>query len=154
MKGKIGRAAALLAATLLGACSGGPPTPVEIDTRHDTCSSCRMAISGLHFAAQVVAPSEEPRLFDDLGCLRDWLNGGASVPRGARAWVADHRTLEWVPAARAVYARVPGLATPMASELAAWSDAASRDADPDAAGGRELGLAEVFGSALPPGDRP
>jgi copper chaperone NosL len=45
----------------------------------------------------------------------------------------------------AVYTEVASLATPMGSHLIAHADAASRDADPDAKGGRPRTPAEVFG---------
>jgi copper chaperone NosL len=144
----------LLAMFLLGSCGGGPAAPVEIDTRNDACAWCRMAISDPRFAAQVVAPAEEPKLFDDLGCLRSWLRGGAPLPSGAAAWVADHRTRGWVLATEAVYAEVPGLATPMASGLVAWSDETSKASDPDSAGGASRTEAEIFGGSLPSGSRP
>jgi copper chaperone NosL len=143
---KAGAAAALLA---LAACSRGPPEPAVLDTRTEACAHCRMAVSDARFAAQVVAPREEPRFFDDVGCLRDDLRE-RRPPVGAVAWVADHRTKAWVRASVAVYARVPGLATPMGSHLVAHADAASRAADRDAAAGTPLTAAEVFGPAGPP----
>jgi copper chaperone NosL len=112
-----------------------------------------MAVSDPRFAAQLVAPSEEPRFFDDIGCLRDYLAATRSRSQGGAAFVADHRTKAWVPAARAAYTRVPALETPMGSHVIAHADAASRDADPDAAGGSPLTPAEVFGPAGPPGGR-
>lgn len=139
-----------LALALLAGCASGPPAPAELDTRTEACRSCRMAVSEARFAAQIVAPAEEPRFFDDLGCLRDFLRAGG-VPAGSAAYVADHRTREWVDAARAVYTRVPGLPTPMGSHLVAHADATSRDADPLARGGSALGAADVFGDGLPPG---
>lgn len=145
------RAAAGLLA--LVACSRGPVGPAPLDPRVETCASCRMAVSDARFAAQLDAPSEEPRFFDDVGCLRDWL-AAHPRPRGAVAWVADHRTRAWVRAARAVYGEAPGVATPMASHLLAFADAASRAADPDAAGARPLGPRDVFGPAGPPDGAP
>jgi copper chaperone NosL len=109
-----------------------------------------MAVSDARFAAQLVAPREEPRFFDDLGCLRDFL-ASSRAPRGAVAWVADHRTGAWVRAASAAYARVPGLATPMGSQLVAHQDAASRAADRAAAGGTPLDARAVFGAPPPDG---
>ena len=131
-----GAAPLLFAAGLLalGACGGGPLGPAELDTRNDPCSWCRMGVSDRRFAAQLVAPSEEPRFFDDIGCLASYLKG-RTPPTGAVAFVADHRTKSWVPASGAVYTRVGGIATPMGSHLVAHADAASRDADPDARGG-------------------
>jgi len=58
-------------ALALTACTRGPAHPGTLDTRNDACAHCRMAVSDPRFAAQLAAPGEEPRFFDDLGCLRD-----------------------------------------------------------------------------------
>ena len=68
------------------------------------------------------------------------------APRGATAFVADHRTKAWVRADRAVYTRVPGLETPMGSHVIAHADAASRDADPAAKTGQPVSASELFGN--------
>jgi copper chaperone NosL len=129
------RRGSALGLLLLAACaSGGPPPPAALDTANETCRSCRMAVSDPGFAAQIVAPGEEPRFFDDVGCLRDFFASARELPAGATAYVADHRTRVWVAAAAAVYTRVPGLETPMGSHLIAHADAASRDRDPLAKG--------------------
>jgi copper chaperone NosL len=142
----------LAALTLLVvACDGGAPRPAELDTRHESCRFCRMTVSERPFAAQVVAPGEEPVFFDDLGCLRDFLGSGGTLPPGAVAFVADHRTAEWVPGATALFTAVPTLQTPMASHLVAHAGAASRDADPAAAGGRPVDAAAIFGPGGAPG---
>ncbi len=140
--------AALLAVTA-AACDRAP-RPAPLDTRNEACASCRMAVSNARFAAQVVAPGELPRFFDDLGCLADWLHRHGSSAQSV-AFVADHRTKAWVRADRAVYTRVPGLETPMASHLIAHADAASRERDPDAKAGLPVGSSELFGD---PGTRP
>jgi copper chaperone NosL len=137
--------AAALAAAALG-CAKGPPEPAALDPLSTACRHCRMVVSEPRLAAQIVAPGEEPVFFDDLGCLRDHLAGGAALPARAAVFVADHRTGDWVPAGRAVYTRVPGLATPMASHLIAHADEASRAADPEAAGGVPVAAAEVAGT--------
>ena len=136
-----------LAWILLAGCSSAQQ-PAQVDTRNDACTYCRMSVSDVRFAAQIVAPGEEPRFFDDIGCVRDYLNKTA-VPKGAMAYVADHRTRNWVPAAKAVYVRNEQVNTPMVSHLIAFADAASRDADREGQGTR-LTVADVFGSAGPP----
>ncbi|MEW6337758.1 MAG: nitrous oxide reductase accessory protein NosL [Acidobacteriota bacterium] len=148
------RAAGLLAlAVLAGACSG-PVAPAVLDPRHDACAWCRMTVSDPRFAAQLAAPGEEPLFFDDIGCMVAYLRGARDVPTGAAAFVADHRTRAWVPAARALFSRVPSLQTPMDSHLLAHTDAASRDADPQAVGGEEMSVAAVFRPAPIPGGEP
>jgi copper chaperone NosL len=113
-----------------------------------------MAASDARFAAQLVAPAEEPRFFDDIGCLRSWLAQQTTRPRGAVAYVADHRTKAWVRADLAVYTKAEGVETPMSSHVIAHADAASRDADPDARAGTPLAVAELLGpSGVPDGRR-
>jgi len=127
------------------ACAKGPPPPAPLDTGNDTCRFCRMAVSDRHFAAQLVAPSEEATFFDDIGCLRDFLKQQGSLPPGTVAYVADHRTGEWVAAAQALYTKSPGVATPMGNGLIAHRDAASRDRDQAAQGGTPVHAADVLG---------
>lgn len=145
---------AAMALVFFAACSRGPAPPVVLDTRNDRCGWCRMAVSDARFAAQLVSPSEEPRIFDDIGCLATFLKSGGAPARGQIAYVADHRTKAWVRAAAAVYAKKPGLATPMGSGLVAHADAASRDVDADAAGGAPIPMRDVFGpNGVPDGGR-
>ena len=140
----------LLVVLLVAACAGREPEPAALDTRNEQCASCRMAVSNARFAAQLVAPGEIPRFFDDVGCLGDFVRAGR-VPAGALGYAADHRTKVWVRASRAVYTRVPGLETPMGSHVIAHADSGSRDQDPDARGGSPVTVAELFGPAGAPG---
>jgi copper chaperone NosL len=111
-------------------------------------------VSDAHFAAQLVAPSEKPRFFDDIGCLATFLKSGGAPAKGQVAYVADHRTKQWVPAASAIYTKKPTLATPMSSGILAHADPPSRDADSDAAGGTSLTVRDLFGPAgVPEGGR-
>lgn len=143
------RAPLLAFLTVLAAgCGGGPPRPAELDTRNEACAFCRMKVSDARFASQLVAPGELPLFFDDLGCLSGHLKEHGAPP-SAVAFVADHRTRVWLRAERASYTRVPGLATPMGSQVIAHSDAASRDADPDARGGTGVAATELFGGTGP-----
>jgi copper chaperone NosL len=134
----------LLSASSPG-CTGATPRPADLGT-DDACAFCRMMVSDPRFAAQIVAPGEEPLFFDDIGCLANRLRT-APRPAGAVAYVADHRTRDWVPASEAVYTRVDALATPMGSHLIAHADAASRDQDSDARGGVNVAVAEILGQA-------
>ena len=140
--------AAAAALLLCVACAAGPARPAAIDTVNDQCASCRMVISDPRFAAQIAAPGEEPRFFDDLHCLRDILRSGRPLPAGAVVFVADHRTGAWVPAARAVFASVPAIETPMASHWVAYADLASRAADETARGAVPLAPGERFGGQV------
>jgi copper chaperone NosL len=136
----------VLAAVLAVAtgCRQADLRPAELDTRNEQCRFCSMVVSSRFFAAQVVAPGEEARFFDDLGCLASWLKDNRLPPRAA-VFVADHRTGDWVPAASAVYSRVQTLDTPMSSHLVAHVSEASRTEDPAAADGATLSAADAIG---------
>jgi copper chaperone NosL len=108
-----------------------------------------MTVSDVRFAAQIVAPGEEPRFFDDIGCLKHYLAARSGLPRGSVAYVADHRTRAWVRAEDAVYVRQDRLETPMSSHLLAYASAASRDADPDSAGAVPVTAADVLPGKAP-----
>jgi copper chaperone NosL len=112
-----------------------------------------MVVSEARFAAQVVAPGELPRFFDDLGCLSAFLKAGRA-PAEATVFVADHRTRAWVRADAAVYARVPTLATPMGSHWIAHADAGSRDGDAAARGATPVTPGDVLGASVAPGRSP
>jgi len=132
-------------------CRSSAAVPAALDPRTDTCATCRMVVSDARFASQIVAPYEEPRFFDDLGCLADYLRRTPTLPRGAVVFVADHRTRAWVLADRAVYTRVSGRTAPMGSSIIAHESPASRDADPDAAGGTPVDRRDVLPDVARPG---
>ena len=138
----------MAALVVASACAAGPVRPVAIDLSHDACASCRMIISSRATAAEIVAPGEEPRLFDDLGCLRKGLAAGAP-PAGAVIFVADHLTGDWLRIEEAVFTEVPSLPTPMSSGLVAHRDTSERDQDPAARGGRAVQWREVVGGVQP-----
>lgn len=138
-------AVALFAAGI--ACRGGAPPPASLDTKTDTCSVCRMTVSDQRLASQILVPGEEPRFFDDLGCLAKFLD--AHQLPDAVVYVADHRTGEWTPAAGAVYSRLDRASTPMASGLLAHATSDSRAQDAGAAGGRPVDAAVVLGRRAP-----
>jgi copper chaperone NosL len=103
-----------------------------------------MVVSDPHFAAQLIAPGEEPRFFDDIGCLASYLKSNPLSP-SAVTFVADHRSGEWINAMYAIYTRADSLDTPMGSHLIAHLDEPSRDADPVAAKGVAQTYDDVFG---------
>lgn len=130
--------------SVLAACARGP---VAIE-RGTACASCRMTITSPRLAAEIVAPGEEPRFYDDIGCLVEGINRGhlREMGEGATAYVADHRSGAWIRAADALYTRSDSIQTPMGSHLIAHADAPSRNADRDAVGGVEIPRSRVFSS--------
>jgi copper chaperone NosL len=138
-----------LAAAILS-CTGADAPPAPLDTKNEACRSCRMPVSDARLAAQLAAPGEEPKFFDDIGCLREFLKQGEPERTGTVAYVADHRTGAWVRAARAAYSRCPALETPMGYHVVAHVDDASRSQDPALRACAPVAAAEIFGPDGPP----
>jgi copper chaperone NosL len=141
----IARRLVLASAAVLVAACAHTLAPATLDTRNDACAFCRMIVSDERTASQIVSPLEEPRFFDDFGCLASYL-ASATVPADAAVFVADHRTKEWVRADSAIFTRLSGAAGAMGSRVVAHASAASRDEDSDAAGGRTVSVADVLGA--------
>jgi len=114
-------------------CAAASLAPAAVRLNEDACAHCRMTLVSTRTAAQIVVSGEEPLIFDEIGCLRDYL-AEHSLAADARVYVADHRTGAWVDASSAIFTRTT-LATPMSSGLIAHADAASRDADAGAHNG-------------------
>lgn len=93
-----------------------------------------MAVSDRKLVAEIVVAGEEPRVFDDIGCLSAYLKDHR-IDGHAAVFVADHRTGDWVAAQSAIFTYVDRVETPMGSHLVAHADGPSRDADPIARGG-------------------
>lgn len=99
------RALALIAAVLLAACA--PKGPLDIDTKADVCSVCRMSIDSLAHAGEILTSDGSVRKHDSLGCLLDDYRALAKAgTRLAGAWVVDYGTHAWVKAEDAYYALV------------------------------------------------
>jgi copper chaperone NosL len=124
------------------ACGSGAPSPAAAQGGVP-CSRCAMVVVDWKLAAQLVARGEEPRFFDDIGCLAAFLAAHPAVP-GARAFVADHRSGEWVDADLAVYSRDEAIATPMGSHIVAHATEGAAASDPSLRSAVRLSASDVF----------
>lgn len=95
-----------------------------------------MTLLSIATAAQIAAPGLEPMVFDDLGCLRQYLRAHP-LPADALVFVADHGTGMWFEARDALLTRA-AVRTPMDSRVIAHANRESREADPDALHGEPL----------------
>lgn len=97
-----------------------------------------MMISEATHAAQAVAPGEEPRFYDDRGCLAA---DAASLPERAKLFVQLDGGTGWTDVSRAFFAFPSDARTPMGYGVTAFStqaDASRADRD-----GRALRWADV-----------
>ena len=128
----------------VAACAPEGARPVEPRLGEDACAQCRMVLVSDATAGQIAAPGAEPIMFDDLGCLRDYLREHP-LAADAVVFAADHRTGSWLDARQAILTRAE-VPTPMGSRVIAHADRESRDADPDALHGEPLSAGWLLGA--------
>jgi copper chaperone NosL len=85
--------------------------PEEIEP-HDICYLCKMAISQLEFATEIVTPDGEVYKFDDIGCMIEF-SKMRDLPKGSVMFVRDFYTKEWVKIQEAYFVRSEKIQTPM-----------------------------------------
>ena len=123
----------------LPGCGSGALEPQPVPLDHAECASCRMLISRVDDAAQAVAPGDEPRFYDDRGCLAKDV---ALLPSGARLFVQLDGGAGWTDVDHAFFAFPANARTPMGYGVTAFrTDAAASNAD---RGGRALKWADVI----------
>ncbi len=110
MKAKIKTTLLLLLSFLVLSCSK-EIKPEEIEP-HDVCYLCKMAISQLEFASEIVTPSGEVYKFDDIGCMIEFAND-KKLPEGSVMFVRDFYTKEWVKIENALFVRSEKIQTSM-----------------------------------------
>lgn len=131
----------LIALTLLSSgCASRSLAPESLPVDHVECASCRMIVSTAEGSGQIVSAGEEPRFYDDVGCLAAQAR---SLTAASRAYVfAEGR---WIEAAVAFYARPAHARTAMGSGWTAFpTEAAARAAD---ANGRAESWSDVLAHA-------
>jgi copper chaperone NosL len=106
-------AVASLSLSACGSAASGPPAIALDET---ACAHCGMLVSDLAFASAYRTPAGDALVFDDLGCLLR-----ARPSEGARVWVKDYETSEWLDAEAAYFVRSQSIETPMGGGIVAFS---------------------------------
>ncbi len=106
-----------LAALATASCSSGAlePQPLALDAVN--CARCGMMISDARHAAQAVAPGQDPRFYDDRGCLAE---DAPELPAGARLFVEHDAGSGWIDVHDAFFAVTSDARTPMGHGLTAF----------------------------------
>ena len=113
----------MLAVTIT-ACGGKRSGPPEIVVDRTACSHCGMLISEPLYAAAYQVKDAEPRVFDDIGCLR---KAAGSQAGPVTLWFHDADDRAWIGGERAVFVSSPDIQTPMGGGVIAFRDRAAAD---------------------------
>lgn len=133
---------------IVTACTIGEVEPAQPDPSSQ-CAGCRMTVSDLRFATQLVAPGEEPRFFDDIGCMRKYF-ARHSAEAAWTGFVSDYRTKRWVGVAKAEYWKCPSIETPMSSHVVT----VAAGTEPPAPDCTAMAFNEIWKDGAPVGKEP
>jgi len=84
--------------------------PVEIEPA-DMCSFCRIAVSEMRYAAEIVDREENVYKFDDIGCMLRYMREHRT--EGVAVFVKDYDGSGWLSAPEAQYVRSDAIPSPM-----------------------------------------
>lgn len=103
---------------LLTGCQSNQYEPISIKVNDNVCYTCHMGIENVSQATQVLLKDGTPRLFDDIGCMVEYL--ATTQDQVEIAYVHDTPTGEWIPFATAHYVQDQSIHTPMSYGIAAF----------------------------------
>ena len=112
---------------LTAACGVMAEGPPQIVVDRTPCSHCGMLISEPIYSAAYRVEGSDPRVFDDIGCLRD----AARLEAGPiTSWFHDADDGGWIDGPQAFFVASKDIRTPMGGGLIAYRDrsAAERSA--------------------------
>ncbi|HEU5041064.1 MAG TPA: nitrous oxide reductase accessory protein NosL, partial [Gemmatimonadales bacterium] len=139
-----GALASATAMAVAAACAAPAPRTIAYDS--DECAHCHMTIAEPRLAAELVTRTGKTFVFDDPGCLADFLAAGRVDASAIHSlWVADYTSTEGrlLPADEAYLVHSDAIRTPMDHGLAATPSAAAAESLRRARGGEVVRWADV-----------
>lgn len=103
-----------------------------------------MAISEVRFAAELIDSEGTAHKFDDLACMKSYLQDRKSDMMIPACFVMDYETRIWVAGREATYVRSQEFKTPMAGGIVAFKDRQSAEKAALSRKGALMSFDEVF----------
>lgn len=101
-----------LALVVLVGCSEKTYEPRDIVAETDVCKICNMSIVHEDYAGQIVLTNGDYEIFDDLGCLMEYIDANGEEQIGA-AFIKDENKKQWINVFTGSYVYEKNFWTPM-----------------------------------------
>ena len=118
-------------------------SPVSIDKGLDMCQYCRMTVTDLHYAGEIIERKKVHK-FDDIGCMLAYAQTHNLNTNNASFWVMDFDSLSWVKAEEANYVLSSEIKTPMAYGIIAFKDTLKANDTADKTKGEVMQFQTLF----------
>ncbi len=107
---------------LMNACQNNVPERILINK--SSCDNCKMTITDLRFAGEIITEKGRIYTFDDTGCMLKYKNENKSKMNNAQYYSYEFISpKELFPSEKMFYVSDPKLGSPMGGNLAAFSNA-------------------------------
>lgn len=117
----------VMVVAILQACADKEYKPKEIVSETDVCEVCNMSIVHEDYAGQIALENGDYRMFDDLGCLIEYMKEMDDGDLG-KAFIKDEDGKNWVDVKSANYVYDKEIWTPMSYGVIAFkSEAVAKD---------------------------
>ena len=130
-----------LSAALLAACGSNAQRPPEMVVDRTACSHCRMIVIEPIYAAAYRRENSEPKVFDDIACLREGMRRDSlsADGSGVRVWFQDGNGGGWIESGEPVLVSSPMFRSPMGGGVVAYRDMAAATKAANAYQGQVVG---------------
>lgn len=96
----------------LAGCGEKTYEPRDIVAETDVCKICNMSIVHEDYAGQIVLKNGDYEIFDDLGCLMEYIDANGEEQIGA-AFIKDENNKQWINVFKGAYVYNKEFWTPM-----------------------------------------
>ncbi len=114
-----------IAASVLAIMSCQKSGPKDIAVGKDQCDNCRMTITDVKYAAQLITDKGRAYKFDDLSCMTMYESSNPDKATNAKTYVVDFPSGEFLEKSRATFVKGGSIKSPMGGNTQAFRDKAA-----------------------------
>jgi copper chaperone NosL len=130
-------------ALFMAACQEPPAKPADI-REQDACARCKMPISDVRYAAELIDKAGALRKYDEIGCFVNDVKLKFPKRNFRASFVMDYDKKQWLKAEDAFFVRSEQIRTPMSGGIVAFSEKNRADAVASQFQGQVLKYEDLF----------
>lgn len=101
--------------------------PKDIALGKDQCDNCRMSISELGYATELITEKGRAYKFDDIMCMNMYENSNPDKAKNAKLFVIDYPTGKFLEKAKATLIKGGSIKSPMGGNTQAYQNRAAAE---------------------------
>lgn len=115
----------ILAASILATMSCQKSGPQDFNLGKDQCDNCRMTITDLKYATQLITEKGRSYKFDDIMCMNMYESSNPDKATNAKTYVIDFPSGKFLEKAKATFIKGGSIKSPMGGNTQAYQDKAA-----------------------------